>query len=304
MASDQKENELLDIGDTDQRCLGVVLAGLPNAGKSSLFNIMVGEKLSIVTPKEQTTRDIIMGAMVDKTRQLVFIDSPGIFIPRKSRSLERKIVKNAWKGLLAADIACIVIDSTAAISENLRTTVRDITRKQEKIIFTLNKVDLVKKGKLLTMAAELSTLWPKFLEIFMISTVTGENVNKLKEYLLAIAPKRPWLFAEDEITNVSEKFIASEMTREKLFLSLRRDLPYSVDVVTDSWENFDNGSIRIRQTIRVLKDSQKSIVLGKAGSTLKNINIAARKDMESFFGTKIHLFIFVRSMDTWLDEKF
>jgi GTP-binding protein Era len=287
----------------DQKCLKVAIVGLPNAGKSSIFNIMVGDRLSIVTPKEQTTRDAILGVVVEGSGQIIFVDTPGIFIPRVTRPLERKIIKNAWRGLETADIACIVIDSTKGITENLKTIVGDIVRKQEKIIFVLNKVDLIRKDTLLKMASELSTLYPKFLEIFMVSAVTGENIEKLKKYLFAIAPLGPWLFAEDEITNVSKEFIASEITREKLFLNLRQDLPYSVDVVTDSWENFDNGSIKIKQTIRVLKNSQKAIVLGKSGLTLKNINISARKEMESFFGVKIHLFLFVQVMYNWSDEK-
>jgi GTP-binding protein Era len=296
-------SELSKSGNVEQRCLVVAFAGLPNAGKSSLLNIMAGNRLSVVTPRKQTTRDVVLAITVKDNSQIIFVDTPGIFIPRNGRPLERKIVKDAWRGLANTDITCIVIDSMGGISENLKTTIGDITRRQEKVIFILNKVDLIRKGKLLKMTEELTIAYPQFLEVFMISAITGENVDKLRNYLLASAPEKPWLFNENETTNVSKEFMASEITREKLFLDLQQDLPYAIDVVTESWENFSNGSIKLTQTIRVLKNSQKAIVLGRSGSTLKRINISARKEMENFFGAKIHLFLFVQVKSNWLDEK-
>lgn len=287
-----------------QKCLKVAFAGLPNAGKSSLTNAIVGEKISIITPKIQTTRDIIRGVFVSDNTQLIIIDTPGLFIPKKDRLLERKIVKNAWNGIQEADVVCIIIDSTEGISERVKTIISDIQKKQEDFIFILNKVDLVEKIKLLEMAKQLNDLYPDYKQLFMVSAVTGDNLEKLKDYLIEIAPERPWLFEEDDITDAPMKFIASEITRERLFLNLREDLPYSVDVITEKWEDFDNGDIKIQQVIRVLKESQKSIVIGKNGSMLKKINIQAREEIEKFFGRKVHLYIFVKTQDKWIDEKF
>ena len=287
-----------------QKCLKVAFAGLPNAGKSSLTNAIVGEKISIITPKIQTTRDIIRGVFVSDNAQLIIIDTPGLFIPKKDRLLERKIVKNAWNGIQESDVVCIIIDSTEGISERVKTIINDIQKKQEDFIFILNKVDLVEKIKLLEMAKQLNDLYPNYKQLFMVSAVTGDNLEKLKDYLIEISPECPWLFEENDITDAPMKFIASEITREKLFLNLREDLPYSVDVITEKWEDFDNGDVKIQQVIRVLKESQKSIVIGRNGSMLKRINIEAREEIEKFFGRKVHLYIFVKIQDKWIDEKF
>lgn len=287
-----------------QKCLKVAFAGLPNAGKSSLTNAIVGEKISIITPKIQTTRDIIRGVFVSDNTQLIIIDTPGLFIPKKDRLLERKIVKNAWNGIQESDVVCIIIDSTEGISERVKTIINDIQKKQEDFIFILNKVDLVEKIKLLEMAKQLNDLYPNYKQLFMVSAVTGDNLGKLKDYLIEISPDCPWLFEEDDITDAPMKFIASEITREKLFLNLKEDLPYSVDVITEKWEDFDNGDVKIQQVIRVLKESQKSIVIGRNGSMLKKINIQAREEIEKFFGRKVHLYIFVKIQDKWIDEKF
>lgn len=287
-----------------QKCLKVAFAGLPNAGKSSLTNAIVGEKISIITPKIQTTRDIIRGVFVSDNTQLIIIDTPGLFIPKKDRLLERKIVKNAWNGIQESDVVCIIIDSTEGISERVKTIINDIQKKQEDFIFILNKVDLVEKIKLLEMAKQLNDLYPNYKQLFMVSAVTGDNLEKLKDYLIEISPECPWLFEENDITDAPMKFIASEITREKLFLNLREDLPYSVDVITEKWEDFDNGDVKIQQVIRVLKESQKSIVIGRNGSMLKRINIEAREEIEKFFGRKVHLYIFVKIQDKWIDEKF
>lgn len=287
-----------------QKCLKVVFAGLPNVGKSSLTNAIVGEKISIITPKVQTTRDIIRGVFIEDDTQIIIIDTPGLFIPKKERLLERKIVKNAWNGIEEADIVCIIIDSETGITERVKNIIADIKKKQNEFIFILNKVDLVDKVKLLEMAKQLNDLYPDYKQLFMVSAMTGDNLKKLKDYLVEIAPERSWLFDKDEITDAPMKFIASEITREKLFYNLRQDLPYSVDVITEKWEDFDNGDIKIQQVIRVLKESQKSIVIGKRGSMLKKINMEARKEIEEFFGQKVHLYIFVKIQDKWIDEKY
>jgi GTP-binding protein Era len=287
----------------NRKCVSAAFAGLPNAGKSSLMNKIVGEKISIISPKVQTTRNIVRGVVVNSDTQLIIIDTPGIFVPKTGRLLERKIVKNAWIGVQDASITCVIIDSSVGITTAAKTLINDISKKQSELIFILNKVDLVKKDKLLSLAEQIGSIYPDFKSIFMVSATNGDNIGKLKDYLLSLAKPSPWMFDGDEITDAPSKFIASEITREKLFLKLKSDLPYSIDVYTEKWEEFNNGSIKIQQVIRVLKDSQKAIVLGKRGEMLKRINIEAREEMEVFFDKKIHLFIFVKIEDKWIEEK-
>ncbi len=289
---------------TEKKFIEVCFAGLPNAGKSSLINRLVGDKISIVSPKAQTTRDVIRGIFVEDNTQVVLVDTPGIFIPQKKRPLERKIIKNAWYGVEETEIVCIIIDSVCGITDAVKTTINDIIKKKKRIIFVLNKVDLVKKEKLLLLASELEKIYPSFEKIFMVSAKNGDNVDLLKKYLITIAPRAEWMFNDDEISDAPMKFMAAEITREKLFLNLREDLPYSIDVTTDAWEELNNGSIKINQSIIVLKESQKAIVVGKNGKMLKNISISARTDMESLFGRKVHLFLFVKVENGWIGEKF
>lgn len=286
----------------ETKCIKVAFAGLPNAGKSTLTNAIVGEKISIISPKVQTTRDIIKGVYIKNETQIIIIDTPGLFIPRKNKLLERKIVKNAWNGIQEADVVCIIVDSVDGITDKLKTIINDIEKKQSDFIFVLNKVDLVAKPKLLQLAKELNDLYPEYKQLFMISATDGDNIDKLIDYLIEIAPNGPWLFNEDEITDAPSKFIASEITREQLFLKLKEDLPYSITVETEKWEDFDNGNIKILQTIKVLKESQKAIVIGKNGNMLKEINISSRKEMEEFFGRKIHLYLFVKVEDKWIEN--
>jgi GTP-binding protein Era len=265
---------------------------------------MVGEKISIVSPREQTTRDTLRGVLVEGNSQIVFVDTPGIFIPKKRLLLERTVVRNAWKGVEESDVVCLLLDCRQGVDRRLTTLIQDISRRQEKIIFVINKVDLLRKEKLLKIAEELGSLYPKFMRIFMVSALSGENVDKLKKYLLELSPVAPWMFGEDDITDAPMKFIASEITREKIFLNLEQELPYSIDVVTDGWEDFENGDLKIRQTIRVIKENQKTIVIGRAGSMLKSISVCARLEMEKFFSRRVHLFLFVKVKNDWIREKF
>lgn len=297
------ENKLKNNNLNNQKCLKVAFAGLPNAGKSSLTNTFIGEKISIISSKIQTTRDTIKCVYVEDNTQIVIIDTPGLFIPKKDRLLERKIVKNAWNGIQESDVVCVIIDSTGGINDKVKTIISDIEKKQNDLIFILNKVDLIPKIKLLEMAKTLNDLYPDYKQLFMISALTGENLNKLKNYLIDIAPKKPWIFNNDEITDAPMKFLVAEITREKLFIQLKEDLPYSVDVITEKWEEFKDGSVKIQQVIRVLKNSQKAIVIGKNGSMLKKINIEARKEIEKVFGIKVHLYLFVKVENRWIDEK-
>lgn len=296
-----KENK---VNVENQKCIKVAFAGVPNAGKSSLMNALVGEKISIVSPKIQTTRDIIRGIFVEDNTQVIIIDTPGIFVPKDNRLLERKIVKTAWSGVKDADVVFVIVDASEGINKKVKTLIEVMKTKCSKINFILNKVDLVQKPKLLDLANKLQELYSDFERIFMVSATTGVNLDKLKEYLVEIAPKSPWIFKDDELTDVPMKFLASEITREKLFAKLREDLPYSIDVETEKWEDFDNGDIKIQQVIKVFKESQKAIVLGKGGNMLKQINIEAREELEKFFGRKVHLFLFVQIDEKWVNEKF
>ena len=287
----------------NSKIISVAIVGLPNAGKSSIVNKLVGQKISIISPKIQTTRNVIRGIFVEDNTQVVLIDTPGLFVPKKDRLLERKIVKNAWSGILEADVVAIIIDSTKGITKKVETLINDVVKKQQDIIFVLNKVDIIKKNKLLLLAEQLNNLYSKNKNIFMVSAKTGDNLDKFKQYLLSIAKEGNWLFDKNDVTDASLKFLSAEITREKLFLSLENSMPYSVDVYTESIEYFKNGSIKIKQIIRVLKESQKSIILGKNAEKLKKINIESRKELEKILKQKIHLFTFVKVDTKWIEEK-
>lgn len=288
----------------EQKCVKVAFAGVPNAGKSSLMNKLIGEKISIVSSKVQTTRDVIKGILVEDNTQVIIIDTPGIFIPKESILLERKIVKTAWSGIRDADVVFIVIDASEGINQKVRNLIEIMQQKHDKINFILNKVDLVAKPKLLALAQQLQEIYPNFDKLFMVSARKGNNIDKLKKYLIEIAPKSPWIFTDDEITDAPMKFLASEITREKLFQKLWQDLPYSVDIETENWEDFNNGDVKIQQVIKVFKESQKAIILGKNGTKLKEIGELAKKDISEFLGKKVHLYLFVRVNDRWVEEKF
>ncbi len=290
--------------DNKQKILTVALAGAPNAGKSTLTNYLVGEKVSIISPKVQTTRDLIRGVFVENNTQIIFIDTPGVFIPKKARLLERKIVKTAWSGIRDAELACLLIDSTEGFTQKIKMILDEFKKKEINNILVLNKVDLVKKPKLLDLTKQITDYYPDFKEIFMISAKTGEGVDKLKDYLVKQAVEGEWVFKDDEITDAPIKFLASEITREKLFLKLNQELPYAVDVETENWEEFNNGDIKIQQVIYVLKENQKSIILGKRGQLIKEVGSEAREEIGKFLNRKVHLFLFVKIKEDWVEEKF
>lgn len=290
--------------DNKQKILTVALAGAPNAGKSTLTNYLVGEKVSIISPKVQTTRDLIRGVFVEDNTQIIFIDTPGVFIPKKARLLERKIVKTAWSGIRDAELACLLIDSTEGFTQKIKMILDEFQKKEINNILVLNKVDLVKKPKLLDLTKQITDYYPDFKEIFMISAKTGEGVDKLKDYLVNQAVEGEWIFKDDEITDAPIKFLASEITREKLFLKLNQELPYAVDVETENWEEFNNGDIKIQQVIYVLKENQKSIILGKRGKLIKEVGSEAREEISKFLNRKVHLFLFVKLKEDWVEEKF
>lgn len=287
--------------ETKTRCGLVALVGAPNAGKSTLLNKMVGAKVSIVTPKVQTTRTRITGIAIEGDAQIVFVDTPGIFTKTKRR-LERAMVASAWAGAADADQVVVVVDGTKkGIGDDTRSILAGLKEAKRPAILALNKVDLIKRPELLPRAAQLHQEFD-FAKSFMISAETGDGVADLKAHLAGLMPEGPWLFAEDDLSDLSERLLAAEVTREQLFLKLHDELPYDLMVETESWKDFKDGSVKIQQVIYVRRDSQKAIVLGKGGATVKAINLAARKVLEEQLGRKVHLFLFVKVRDTWPDD--
>ena len=290
--------------ETKQKTLTVALAGAPNAGKSTLTNYLVGEKISIISPKVQTTRDLIRGVFVEGDTQIILVDTPGVFIPKKARLLERKIVKTAWSGIRDAELVCLLIDATEGFNNKIKIILDEFKKKEINNILVLNKVDAVKKPTLLELTKKITDYYPDFKEIFMISAKTGEGVDKLKQYILNQATEGEWIFKDDELTDIPLKFLASEITREKLFLKLDKELPYNVDVETEKWEEFDNGDIKIQQVIYVSRENQKSIILGKKGQLIKEVGTEARQELSKFLEKKVHLFLFVKLKTDWIEDKF
>lgn len=279
----------------------IALIGAPNAGKSTLTNFLVGQKISIVSPKVQTTRNTIKAIMVEGETQIVFLDTPGVFIPQTTRPLERAIVRAAWQAIKEADFVCLLIDASKGLGENNQQILKDLEFHKIKPVVVINKIDSIAKEKALGIIAELASRG--FEKIFLISATTGDGVADLKKHLIDITPEGEWQFNNDEITDAPMKFVASEITREQLFLKLSQDLPYSLYVKTDSWEDLNNGQVKIHQTIFVLKESQKMIVLGKNGSMIKQIGEEARKEIGEMLGTKVHLFLFVKVEADWVNKK-
>ena len=285
----------------NQKFSTIALIGAPNAGKSTLANLLVGQKISIVSPKVQTTRNTIKATMVEAETQIVFLDTPGVFIPQTSRPLERAIVRSAWQAIKEADFVCLLIDAGKGLCDNNQQILKDLEFHQIKPIIVINKIDTIAKEKALGTIATLAD--KDFEQIFLISAATGDGFDDLKKHLISITPKGDWQFMDDEITDAPMKFVASEITREQLFLKLSQDLPYAIYVKTDSWEDLNNGQVKIYQTIFVLKESQKMIVLGKSGSMIKQIGAEARDEIGKILGTKVHLFLFVKVEADWINKK-
>ena len=283
-----------------RRCGYVALVGAPNAGKSTLLNQLVRAKVSIVTPKVQTTRSRVLGIAIEGTAQLIFVDTPGIFAPKKR--LERAMVAAAWAGAQDADIVVLLVDAVRGIDEDTRRIIDGLKGAARRAILALNKVDIVKPEKLLGLAERLSQEGI-FEPVFMISGLTGSGVDDLRAHLVAALPEGPWLFPEDQLSDLPQRLMAAEATREQVFLQLHDELPYASTVETDSWEEFKNGSVKISQTIFVQRDSQKAIVLGHEGSQIKRIGARARHELERLFGRRVHLFLFVKVREGWVDDR-
>ncbi len=278
----------------------IAIVGAPNAGKSTLTNALLGQKLTIVSPKVQTTRNSIKAIVIEGDTQMVVIDTPGIFIPRQEKILERIIVKSAWQALRDADHICLVIDATVGMDEENIRIAQDLRKENPKITAAINKMDLVKKGTILEIMAKLIELG--FEDIFPISAQTNDGVNLIKKFLCDKCIHPEWIYDEEQITDAPMRFIASEITREKLFLKLNRELPYALTVKNEKYEVLDNGQIKINQTIFVTKESQKSIILGKNGAMIKQIGAEARHDIAEIVGAKVHLFLFVKVKPNWMNS--
>jgi len=280
-------------------CGVVALIGAPNAGKSTLLNALVGAKISIVTPKVQTTRALIRGITVEGVSQLIFVDTPGIFAPR--RRLDRAMVGTAWGSAQDADIVTLLIDSRKGIEEDDEAILRGLIDVRAKKALVLNKIDLVDKPKLLALAQAINER-AAFAATFMISALSGNGVADLKGWLAGQVPPGPWLYPEDQMSDAPLRQLAAEITREKLYLRLHQELPYRSTVETDVWKELRNGSVRIEQTIYVERESQRKIVLGKGGQTIKAIGAAARKDIAEAIEQPVHLFLFVKVREGWGDD--
>ncbi len=289
-------------GTPPTRCGYVALIGAPNAGKSTLLNGLVGAKVSIVSPKVQTTRRRVLGLAMEGPSQLVFVDTPGIFSPRPGRRLERAMVAAAWEGSDDADLVVLLVDVTRPDDADTRGIIERLKTAGRHAVLALNKVDLVKPPVLLTLAQRFAAEGI-FEPIFMISGLSGDGVGDLKAHLAGAVPEGPWLYPEDQISDLPQRLMAAEVTREQIFLQLHDELPYASTVETDKWEERADGSVRIEQTVFVQRPTQKAIVLGEGGQQIKRIGARARAELEKMLGHRVHLFLFVRVEKSWTEDR-
>lgn len=291
--------EPADSAADTSRCGFVAVIGAPNVGKSTLVNALVGGKVTIVSPKVQTTRALVRGIALEGRAQLIFVDTPGLFAPR--RRLERAMVTTAWSGAKDADLAVLVVDAKRGLDAETDAILERLAGLAAPKALVLNKVDLVAKPVLLDLARNANERIA-FAATFMVSALNGEGVADLKAWLAREVPAGPWLYPEDQISDAPLRSLAAEITREKLFLRLHQELPYRSTVETDSWTEQPDGSVRIEQTIYVERDSQRKIVLGKGGQAIKAIGSQARKEIAELIGQPVHLFLFVKVREGWADD--
>jgi GTP-binding protein Era len=278
----------------------VAVIGAPNAGKSTLVNALVGQKVAIVSAKAQTTRARLMGIAIHDAAQILLVDTPGIFQPR--RRLDRAMVQAAWTGAEDADLVLLVVDSSSGITGEVERAIERLEKRHRPLFVALNKVDLVKKEKLLGLSLELTErLKPD--RVFMISAAQGDGVPDLKTALAEATPEGPWLYPEDEVSDATDRMIAAELTREQIYERLHQELPYASAVETETWEDRPDGSTEIRQQILVERDSQKAIVIGKGGRRLKEIGQAAREAISEHLGRRVHLFLHVKVNPKWGEDR-
>jgi GTP-binding protein Era len=283
-----------------QRCGLVAVLGAPNAGKSTLVNALVGQKVAIVSPKAQTTRARLMGIAIDDEAQMLLVDTPGIFDP--NRRLDRAMVAAAWEGAVGADRVLLTIDAAAKIGARVEAMLDGFDKRPEPKILVLNKVDIARKNDLLFLAASLSERF-KPEAVFMVSAVNGDGVADLKRHLPDAMPEGPWHYPEDQLSDATDRMVAAEITREQLYLQLHAELPYASAVETEKWEDRKDGSTAIHQQILVERDSQKAIVLGKGGSRLKAIGQAAREAISEHLQRRVHLFLHVKVNPKWDEDR-
>ena len=279
----------------------VALIGEPNAGKSTLLNQMVGAKISIVTHKVQTTRTRIRGVSVENQSQIIFVDTPGLFTPR--RRLDRAMVTAAWNGAADSDITLLMVEAHRGLTEGVEKIISSISEigKNGKLALVINKIDKVNVNDLLSLSKEINDSYP-FVETFMISAEKGKGINDLKRWLASNLPEGPWLYPDDQISDMPLRMIAAEITREKLTLRLHQELPYQLTVETEKWEEKADKSVRIEQIIYLSRSGHKGIVLGKKGETIKAVSMASRLSIEEFLGARVHLFLRLKVREKWMEE--
>jgi GTP-binding protein Era len=289
-----------EMTDQPTRAGFVALIGAPNAGKSTLMNAMVGHKVSIVTPKVQTTRSRIRGIAMAGNAQIIFVDTPGIFTPK--RRLDRAMVHAAWQGAEDGDVVLLLHDcARRSIDDDTRAIVRKLSENNAKLSLVLNKIDLAPPERLLERAAEMSALYA-FERVFMVSAETGNGVDDLKTWLAGKMPPSPFLFDPDDLSDMPLRLLAAEILREKLFLNLHQELPYQLTVETDRWTERDDGSAEVHLSIFVAREGHRGIILGKGGQTMRRIGTAARRELESALDRRVHLFAHVKYRKDWMDD--
>jgi GTPase len=286
--------------DETQRCGLVAIVGAPNAGKSTLVNALVGQKVAIVSPKAQTTRARLMGIAIHGPTQMMLVDTPGIFTP--SRRLDRAMVQAAWGGAQDADVIAFVVDAKAGLGKKVEMIVEGLKNRPEPKMLILNKVDISAKDKLLIHIDRLSQMM-EFKEILMVSAATGEGLDHLKDEIAKYLPEGPWHFPEDQVSDATDRMTAAEITREQLYLQLHQELPYACAVETEQYKERDDGSVEIHQQIHVGRDSQKAIILGKGGVRLKEIGSKARAEIATLLACRVHLYLHVKVNPKWEDDR-
>lgn len=296
-ADDTSDEGFPDDGKT--RAGFVALVGAPNAGKSTLLNQLVGAKVSIVSHKVQTTRAIMRGIVMAGQTQVIFVDTPGIFAPK--RRLDRAMVETAWGGAADADMTALLIDAKRGVTEEIGQMIDKFADLKRRKVLILNKIDTVKRERLLGLAADINAR-AKFDATFMVSALTGSGTRDLLRYFARELPEGPYLYPEDQISDLPMRMLAAEITREKLYLRLHDELPYSSTVETEQWKELKDGGVRIEQVIFVERESQRKIVLGKGGQTVRAISMAAREELQELMERPVHLFVFVKVRENWADD--